>query len=324
MKQVGIWLFVFLLFLASACLSAAQDKSMPYYEAGNKLYSQKNYDRAVQYYNAAIQFNPNLWQAFQGLGNCSYVKGDKAQALSNYQKCLSLHPDNPGLSSFVKSLRVEIENAQASSNEGYSPSEIRKIFRTASGISDQHFEICPSIGTAIEMGEYGDTGFGIGGGCFYMLDSEFGIGALTHLYLFGSSDITTSDYETQNRTLGNETMTTSESHTSLELVPAIKYKFDGDGIRPYLIGGLGVALITSTLSYSYVYQNGPPSLSNGIDTNSIYSGSGIFPILVGGGGLEFSLDHDMSLFAEVRADIIIGDRGSATYIPVESGLNFTL
>lgn len=321
MKRAGILLFVFLLFLGSAGLCAAQDRATPYYEAGNKLYSQKNYDRAVQYYNAAIQFNPDLWQAFQGLGNCSYAQGDKTQALSNYQKCLSLHPDNPGLSSFVKSLRVEIEKAQASSNNGNSDSDSRKSFRAASEMADEHFEICPSIGTALEVGGLGGGGLGIGGGGFYMLDADFGIGALTHLYLFGSSYSTTSTYQTQARTPGNETTTTSDSETSLELVPAIKLKFDGNGIRPYLIAGFGLALFSAVETYSYVYSNGPPNFPN---TNSYSSGSKIFPVLEGGGGLEITIDHDLSLFLEARADVLLVDRGSATYVPIESGLNFTL
>jgi hypothetical protein len=321
MKWFGLVVFLLFLGLAGLCAAQDQDRATPYYEAANKLYSRKNYNRAVQYYNAAIQFNPDLWQAFQGLGNCSYAQGDKTQALSNYQKCLSLHPDNPGLSSFVKSLRVEIDKAQASSNNANSDADARKSFRSVSEMADEHFEICPSIGTALEVGGLGGLGFGIGGGGFFMLDSDFGIGALTHLYLFGFSETTTSTYITQTRTLGNETDTSSESDTSLELVPVIKLKFDGNGIRPYFIAGFGLALISVVVTDTYVYHNGPPFFPN---TNSSSPESRILPILEGGGGVEITIYHDLSLFLEARADVILGDRGTSTYIPIESGLNFTL
>jgi hypothetical protein len=168
-------------------------------------------------------------------------------------------------------------------------------------------------------------GFGIGGGCFYMLDSQFGIGALTHFYLFGSSYVSAGTYETQSRTTGNDTVTSSESDSSFELVPAIKYKFEGNGIRPYLIGGAGLALISASETDTYAYQNGPPVTSSGPNTNFTYTApSDIYPVLEGGGGLELDLEQDLSLFAEVRADVILGDRTSATYIPIEGGMTFSL
>jgi tetratricopeptide (TPR) repeat protein len=149
MNRVGLAWFVFFLFLGSAGLSAAQDLSMRYYQAGNTLYLQKNYDRAILYYNAALQTNPNLWQAYQGLGNCSYAQGDKVKALSDYQKCLSLHPDNPSLSSFTQSLGTELEKDQASLSKRY----------WVSGRTDEHFEISPSLGIAIQQGYEGGDGF---------------------------------------------------------------------------------------------------------------------------------------------------------------------
>jgi hypothetical protein len=215
------------------------------------------------------------------------------------------------LSSFTQSLGTELENSQASLEKRY----------LVYGRTEEHLEISPTIGIAIEQGYEGGIGFGIGGGCFYMFDSEFGLGVLTHLYLFGSSYVSASTYETQSGTLGSETTTTTESDSSLELVPALKYKFDGSVIRPYLIAGVGVALISASDTYSYNYHNGPPLYTYG---TSSAPESKIFPVLEGGGGLELVLEEDLNLFVEVRADLIIGDYATATYIPIEGGLTFSL
>ncbi len=313
----------FLLFFGLTGLCAAQDQSTQYYQAGNTFYAQKNYDQATRYYDAAIQINPNQWQAYQGLGNCHYAKGDKTGSLSYYQKSLSLHRDNPALASFVQSLRTAIAQAQTPADSQYSKTEKEKILRTAAGISDAHFEINPSIGAALELDGAGSgLGFGLGCGGFYMFDSQFGIGGLVHLYVFGSSYSSTSSYTTDSFTQGTETTTTTESVSSLEIVPSLKYKFEGKTFRPYLITGLGLTLLSAKSSTSYNYQNGAPYYGSSL--NYAGSGSTIDPIVEGGGGLEFNLDREMSLFVEARFDVVLGGYGTATYLPIEGGLNFDL
>src|ERR1035441_11072724 len=90
-KFVGVSI-LFILVLASG--ARAQDQSSPYLQAGNTFYSQKNYNQAIRYYQAAVQFNANSWQAYQGLGGCYYAKGDNGNALANYQKSLDINPNN--------------------------------------------------------------------------------------------------------------------------------------------------------------------------------------------------------------------------------------
>ncbi|HVZ79400.1 MAG TPA: tetratricopeptide repeat protein [bacterium] len=99
--------FASLLFLV-AVRASAQDQSNAYYQAGNTLYGQKSYDQAIRYYQAAVQVNPNFWQADQGMGNCYYAKGDKANALASYQRALAINPNNPQLSTFVQSLQAQM------------------------------------------------------------------------------------------------------------------------------------------------------------------------------------------------------------------------
>ncbi len=92
----------------SAVPVLAQDPSNAYYQAGNTLYTQKNYDLAIRYYQAALQMNPNKWEADQGMGNCYYAKGDKAGALASYQRALAINPNNPQLSAFVQALQAQL------------------------------------------------------------------------------------------------------------------------------------------------------------------------------------------------------------------------
>ncbi len=53
---------------------------------------------------AAIQLDPNHWQGWQMVGNCQYAKGDLPGAIVSYRRSLSLHPDNPGLRTFLDGL----------------------------------------------------------------------------------------------------------------------------------------------------------------------------------------------------------------------------
>jgi hypothetical protein len=107
MKHTGFLVAASFIFIGLTGLSFAQDQSMQYYQAGNTLYSQKDYDKAITYYQYATQLNPNQWQAYQGLGNCYYAKGDKATAVTNYQKSLAINPNNPQLSQFVQTIQPQ-------------------------------------------------------------------------------------------------------------------------------------------------------------------------------------------------------------------------
>jgi hypothetical protein len=210
----------------------------------------------------------------------------------NYQRALSLHPDNPSLSAFVQSLRAEIDAARQPVKKDDSKDDKETTWRQVSGLSTAHFELNPSAGIALEtVGS--DMGFGAGLGGFYMFDNEFGLGGMAHLYVFSSPNETT---------------------TSLEFVPAVKYKAYGEGIRPYLVAGMGLVLLADTSNTTVV----------GSISNTSYAPSQIFPILEGGAGLEYPVKQDLSVFLEARVDVILGNYGTASYVPVEAGLNFTL
>ncbi len=68
----------------------------------------EKYDLAVEYYNSAIDDNPDCWQAYVGLGNCSYYQKKYKESLKNYEKALKMDPDNSELVKFVQFLRAKI------------------------------------------------------------------------------------------------------------------------------------------------------------------------------------------------------------------------
>jgi len=72
---------------------------------GNQALTNRDYNGALQYYQAAIAADPNSAAAYQGEGTCYYYLGQKAQALQAYQMALQLNPGNAQLQSFVNSLK---------------------------------------------------------------------------------------------------------------------------------------------------------------------------------------------------------------------------
>jgi tetratricopeptide (TPR) repeat protein len=93
-------LFLLLLLLAPISASAtvpAED----YYNAGIGLFQQKDYDKAIQYFHAAIQEKADFWQAYQFLGEAYYQDSNRTEAVVAIQESLRLHPDNPELKKFL-------------------------------------------------------------------------------------------------------------------------------------------------------------------------------------------------------------------------------
>jgi len=89
-----------LLFLAAAPLWAtvpAED----YYNAGIGLFQQKDYERAIQYFHAAIQEKSDFWQAYQFLGEAYYQNSNRTEAVVAMKESLRLHSDNPELRKFL-------------------------------------------------------------------------------------------------------------------------------------------------------------------------------------------------------------------------------
>ncbi len=99
-----------LFFAASTALAAT---SWEYYQAGMRLYNQHEYGDAERYFQAAVQQDPNNWQAYQGLGMCQYAQGDRPGAEKSFDQSLRIHPDNTPLAKFDENLLANSRGSSA-------------------------------------------------------------------------------------------------------------------------------------------------------------------------------------------------------------------
>ncbi len=98
-----VFLFT-LLFFAGSSLLFASPLSDRYRSAGNQYYESKDFNKALLYYKAAVQADPQDWIAYQTLGNCEYGLGQRENAVNDFQKSLNLHPNNPSLQNFINQM----------------------------------------------------------------------------------------------------------------------------------------------------------------------------------------------------------------------------
>lgn len=76
-----------------------------YYNAGMDLYNNHDYQKAIQYFHAAVDERPDYWQAYQSLGNAYYQNGNVTAALMAMERSLKLHSDNKKLKEFVSKIK---------------------------------------------------------------------------------------------------------------------------------------------------------------------------------------------------------------------------
>ncbi len=101
-------------FVSAGNLWAQGVTAEQYYAAGNQMMSAKSYDKALQYFQAALQVKPDHVLSLVGVGNSLYSLGRKAEALVSYEKALALNPKDATLEQFVKGLRAEAPAAVTS------------------------------------------------------------------------------------------------------------------------------------------------------------------------------------------------------------------
>lgn len=74
-------------------------------QMANQAMMSKDYNTAMQDYQAAINANPNSAAAYQGLGTCYYYMGQKDQAINAYEKAVALDPSDTRLQAFIQKLK---------------------------------------------------------------------------------------------------------------------------------------------------------------------------------------------------------------------------
>ena len=92
---------IFLLSAGLLCAAAANAQS--YMDYGIKAIKAKQYDNAIKYLAYSVKMQPTT-NAYYYLGYAYLGKGDKANALSNFQQALKLNPSNAAAKQMVAKL----------------------------------------------------------------------------------------------------------------------------------------------------------------------------------------------------------------------------
>ncbi len=100
-KVIAILIFSFAPLMAQA--TSPED----YYNAGLDLMKQKDYEKAVQYFRAAVDQRPDYWQAYQFLGEAYYQDANRTEAVVAMRESLRLHPHNPDLEKFMNRIKKD-------------------------------------------------------------------------------------------------------------------------------------------------------------------------------------------------------------------------
>jgi tetratricopeptide (TPR) repeat protein len=82
------------------------EEAKRYFDAGVASHEAGNTDEAVKYFQQAIEFDPDLWQAYQYLGSDLFQMGRASEALLYYEKSLAHNPD-PQLQAWVDDYKAQ-------------------------------------------------------------------------------------------------------------------------------------------------------------------------------------------------------------------------
>ncbi|MHB2025307.1 MAG: FliG C-terminal domain-containing protein [Elusimicrobiota bacterium] len=91
-------------------LAGAADpaQAQSYFAAGVSMHDSGQFEQCLAYFEYALTLDSSLWQARQYLGAALYQLGRTAEALSQYEKMLEVHPD-PQIQQWVEGFKAQIK-----------------------------------------------------------------------------------------------------------------------------------------------------------------------------------------------------------------------
>ena len=134
----------------------------------------------------------------------------------------------------------------------------------------------------------GQVGLGGGIGGFFYLDPNFSMGLIAGYYNFSQSN---------REYIPNSNPTTYGSNGTMSIIECMvagKYCFDGNRVRPYFLGGIGIAAIESTVTFIAPNTGFPASIP-----------AQVSPMFALGAGLKFPLNKGLNLFIQDKSSIVI-------------------
>ena len=73
-----------------------------YFRLGYAFYSKKDPKQAIEYFNFALKYNPDLLEAHTYLGQIYYDMGETSLSIKEHEEVLRINPQNKEVSSFIK------------------------------------------------------------------------------------------------------------------------------------------------------------------------------------------------------------------------------
>lgn len=170
-SSIGWMFFLFLIFLTPTARKvwAQSADYKPAMMAANQDYLAQKYDVAISEYQSAIQLDPNAWPAYQGLGNCFYMKSQDSNALSAYQTAYSINSNNPPLARRISEIETKLGVPQTIPNsalvstppsEAQTASKRRRTTGEASARPRFEIDLGPDLAAVLVQGQ--QSGFGGG------------------------------------------------------------------------------------------------------------------------------------------------------------------
>lgn len=300
-ERTALVLAWYLLFSLSAHAYTAAD----YVNAGQQFYQARNYQQALQYFNAAVQKDPNNAAALQGRANYYYAQGQYQQALSDNQRAQLLQT-SPQLASFIQTLQAKVGTASSLSAtadnalpgipaEPSPPPGLPAPGGKPANPSPKKMELVLGlVGCFVVDGLYGGDyfvnptslippappgfekgGYGAEAGFYFLVVPQFFLGANIGNYFFN-----TGQRDVVNR-------------NNLMFLGSAKFSFGGTDAKPFLEGGLGCTYMT----LSGVFSAG---FSGTTITQDMPAVSFLCPIAQIGLGLEFPVGQDTDFCVETK------------------------
>jgi tetratricopeptide (TPR) repeat protein len=296
-----ICLMVLILFVSSD-LDLRADQAIDDYPSGLALYKQGSFQASSVVLEKIVLSNPNFWQAFQVLGYDYAKLGNYQKALDDCSKSFSLHSENPDLQIYIDKLKTLLPSNPSPTVEANTSSPTKVTIpaptstqvgettaaRTKSNLPSSFFYYEFTGGADFPARNW-QSAYSLGPG-----------GKISFGYEFNKNW----DFQLDIESFYFSGMNYSGAISDLEflVLPTIRYSFNINKIRPYLLAGVGE---------EFEFLSGDPV---GASVSDLDIALGL--------GLEAALGNRIFLFLEGKYNFIFSSKVVGQDIPVLAGVRF--